>query len=66
MEDVDIVRRLGRSRITMLDAPATTSAERYRADGYVARSCRNQMCLALYSLGLPVERIARIYRSAAS
>ncbi len=61
MEDVDLVRRLGRRRIRLLDTAATTSAERYRTDGYVARSCRNQVCLALYGLGLPVDRIARLY-----
>lgn len=61
MEDVDIVRRLGRGRLTMLDAIATTSADRYKSDGYVARTLRNQMCLALYGAGLPAERIVRIY-----
>ncbi len=33
MEDVDIVRRLGRKRIAVLNADATTSAERYRREG---------------------------------
>ncbi len=61
MEDVDIVRRLGRKRVAFLDAIATTSADRYQCDGYVARSLRNQVCLALYGAGLPIDRIARIY-----
>ena len=61
MEDVDIVRRLGRKRVAFLDAVATTSADRYQRDGYMARGLRNQLCLALYSAGLPVERIARLY-----
>jgi rSAM/selenodomain-associated transferase 2 len=34
MEDVDLVRRLGRRRLRRLDVTATTSAERYRRDGY--------------------------------
>ncbi|MEQ1653244.1 MAG: TIGR04283 family arsenosugar biosynthesis glycosyltransferase [Hyphomicrobium sp.] len=61
MEDVDIVRRLGRKRIALLKADATTSAERYRREGYLARMLRNQTCLALYSAGLPITTIQRIY-----
>lgn len=61
MEDVDIIRRLGRRRVKMLESAATTSARRYRAEGYVARTLRNQMCLAMYSAGLPVSTIARLY-----
>lgn len=63
MEDVDIVRRIGRGRVAMLDAVAVTSAERYRREGYVARSARNQLCLALYHAGVPANRIAALYRS---
>lgn len=66
MEDVDIVRRIGRKRIVLLNADATTSAERYRRDGYVARTLRNQTCLALYSAGLPVATIQRIYGNASA
>lgn len=61
MEDVDIIRRLGRRRVTILESAATTSARRYRAEGYVARALRNQMCLAMYTAGLPVSTIARLY-----
>lgn len=61
MEDVDIVRRLGRRRITMLRTRALTSAARYKNDGYLARVARNQLCLALYFLAVPSERIRRIY-----
>jgi len=61
MEDVDLVRRLGRARIMSLNARAFTSAERYRTDGYFSRALRNQYCLALYMLRVPPERIAKIY-----
>lgn len=60
MEDVDLVRRLGRPR--MLAADAITSAERWRRDGWLRRSALNLSCLALYRLGAPPERIARRYR----
>jgi hypothetical protein len=61
MEDVDIVRRLGRRRLALLRSRATTSAARYRRDGYLWRTLGNQGCLALYALNVPVSTIARLY-----
>lgn len=66
MEDVDIVRRLGRGRLTLLRSRAVTSAARYRSDGYFRRIVRNQSCLAMYLAGVPVEKIARFYGGPAS
>lgn len=62
MEDVDLVRRIGRRRLRRLDATALTSAERWRRDGWLKRSARNLACLALYGLGVAPARIARFYR----
>lgn len=61
MEDVDLVRRLGRRRLASLDAPATTSAEKWARDGWVRRSSRNLACLLLWFLGTPPRVIARLY-----
>jgi len=61
MEDVDIVRRLGRRRVHRLRATALTSANRYRQEGYARRSVRNAACLSLYALGMPAERLVRLY-----
>jgi len=61
MEDVDIVRRLGRRRLVALRSRALTSAARYRKDGYVRRVLVNQACLMLYLCRVPAERIARLY-----
>lgn len=61
MEDVDIIRRIGRRRLIVLPADAVTGAERYRRDGYVRRSLRNVACLGLYFLGISPARIARLY-----
>jgi rSAM/selenodomain-associated transferase 2 len=61
MEDVDLVRRLGRRRIRLLDSEAWTSAERWRRDGWLRRSGRNLVCLVLYRAGWSPERIARLY-----
>ncbi len=61
MEDVDLVRRIGRGRLEMLDEDAVTSAARWRRDGWLRRSARNLFCLALYRFGASPERIARFY-----
>jgi len=63
MEDVDLVRRLGRRRLLGLDAAAVTSADRWRRGGYFRRSARNLACLTLYFLGVPPARIARLYET---
>ena len=60
MEDIDLARRLGRHRLVMLDANAVISAERYKTDGYLLRSMRNQVCQALYGAGFPMSLIARL------
>jgi len=61
MEDVDLVRRIGRGRLRMLKATAVTSAERYRRGGFWLRPIRNQFCLFLWFLGVPLKSIMRIY-----
>jgi glycosyltransferase involved in cell wall biosynthesis len=61
MEDVDLVRRLGRRPLTVLAADAVTSAARWRRDGWLRRSARNLVCLGLFELGVPPHRIARFY-----
>ncbi|WP_119166867.1 TIGR04283 family arsenosugar biosynthesis glycosyltransferase [Algihabitans albus] len=62
MEDVELVRRIGRRRLAELPATATTSAERYRRDGWLRRPAKNLTLLALYFLGLPPSLLARLYR----
>ncbi len=61
MEDVDLVRRIGRHRLTVLASVARTSAERWRAGGWRRRSLRNLGCLTLYFIGVPPDRIAALY-----
>lgn len=62
MEDVDLVRRIGRARLQELQATAWTSGQRYRRDGWVARPARNLSLLSLYFLGVPPNLLARLYR----
>jgi rSAM/selenodomain-associated transferase 2 len=61
MEDVDLVRRIGRRRMVLLRARAVTSSERYLNDGFATRMARNALCISLYYLRVPPRVIARIY-----
>jgi rSAM/selenodomain-associated transferase 2 len=61
MEDVGLVRRIGRRRLVTLAADAMTSAERWRRDGWARRSARNLACLALHGMGMSEEKVARFY-----
>lgn len=61
MEDVDLVRRLGRDRLVLLAADAVTSARKWEAQGYVRRSASNLLCLSLWFVGVPPRLIQRIY-----
>ena len=51
MEDVDLVRRIGKERLVELPATATTSAERYKRGGYTMRPLRNLSVLSLSIFG---------------
>jgi glycosyltransferase involved in cell wall biosynthesis len=62
MEDVDLVRRLGRRRLVGLDVVAVTGAARWERDGWTRRSARNLVCLSLYFAGVKPATIARLYQ----
>jgi hypothetical protein len=61
MEDVDLVRRLGRGRLIALPADAVTSAAKWERQGYLRRSARNLLCLSLWFAGVPPRLIHRLY-----
>ena len=61
MEDVDLVRRLGRDRLVALPADAVTSAEKWERQGYLLRSARNLGCLSLWFARVPPRLIHRLY-----
>jgi rSAM/selenodomain-associated transferase 2 len=61
MEDVGLILRLGRRRVSLLRTRAVTSAVRYHRDGYARRSLRNLTCLTLFFLRAPHSIIARVY-----
>lgn len=62
LEDVDLIRRLGRRRLRPVQADAVTSAARWQQDGWFVRSVRNIACLALYLAGASPNSVARLYR----
>jgi rSAM/selenodomain-associated transferase 2 len=61
MEDVDMVRRIGKEKLVELPATATTSADRYKRDGYLLRPLRNVVLLSLYLIGVPPRHLVRLY-----
>ena len=61
MEDVDMVRRIGKEKLVHLPATATTSADRYKRDGYALRPLRNVSLLSLYFMGVPPRHLAKLY-----
>lgn len=60
MEDVALARAL--PRITVLEARAITSAERYERTGWLRRGARNLWTLTRYLLGADPKRLAQAYR----
>jgi rSAM/selenodomain-associated transferase 2 len=62
MEDVDLVRRLvNAGRVVEVPLAITTSARRWRRDGWLWRSARNLTLLSLYFCGVPPRVLARWY-----
>jgi rSAM/selenodomain-associated transferase 2 len=62
MEDVDLVRRIGKARLAILPNLAITAADKYDRDGWRVRAWKNAGLLSLYLLGVSPERLARMYR----
>ena len=61
MEDVGIVRRIGRKRLTILKERAVTSGDKYLRDGWRKRAWRNAFLLLRYYLGAKPEDLAKSY-----
>lgn len=61
MEDVAIIRAIGRRRLVLLSAQARTSAAKYERDGWRRRAYSNAWLLIRYLLGASPESLARKY-----
>jgi rSAM/selenodomain-associated transferase 2 len=63
MEDFELVRRLRRrGAVVAVDAPALTSARRWRKLGVLRTTLLNQLIIFGYLLGVPPERLRGWYR----
>jgi rSAM/selenodomain-associated transferase 2 len=63
MEDLDLVRRLGKlGRIVVVNAPVVTSARRWNQVGIFKTTLINQIAVAAYCLGVSRSRISAFYR----
>ncbi len=61
MEDVELVSRIGRGRLRLLNAEAVTDAGKFRRDGWLKRSARNIAFLIAWGMGTDPRVIARRY-----
>ena len=61
MEDVGLVRRLGRKRLRALEGKILTRSERFRTAGYLSRSLRNWSLLLRYLMGTDPARLVKSY-----
>ncbi|MCI5044938.1 MAG: TIGR04283 family arsenosugar biosynthesis glycosyltransferase [Aquisalinus sp.] len=62
-EDVDLVQRIVKNgNLRPLRAVATTSADRYKQNGYFPRVWKNFNCLMSYYRGVPPEKILENYQ----
>jgi rSAM/selenodomain-associated transferase 2 len=61
MEDVDLVRRIGKTRLMPLDAVALTSGVKFVRGGWWAVPARNVILLMSYLLGVKPATLAKWY-----
>jgi rSAM/selenodomain-associated transferase 2 len=61
-EDVDIIRRLGRRRLVILNSKAETSSVRYQKGGFLRRPLKNLMLLLFFYLGVSPQKLVRLYK----
>ena len=61
MEDVEIIRAIGKKRLTILSAEARTDASKYERDGWRKRSWHNAALITRYLLGASPEKLAKHY-----
>jgi rSAM/selenodomain-associated transferase 2 len=68
MEDVEMIRRLGRRRVEVHTLPAAllTSGRRYREHGVARTLLENSVMISLYLAGVSPGRLARMRRAGPS
>lgn len=61
MEDVMMVRKIGKARLCVLDEDAATSGQKQERDGWFLRSLQNLLLLLRFLLGADPKKLARLY-----
>jgi len=61
MEDVELARRIGPKRLSILETEAVSIAEKYRREGYGKRAWRNLALMMRYLLGADPVELAKAY-----
>lgn len=61
MEDVIIVRAIGKARLTLLPSIARTCADKYERDGWRVRGWRNALITTRFMLGASPDKLAKSY-----
>lgn len=61
MEDVQIIRTIGKKRLSILSAEARTDDSKYERDGWRKRSWHNAYLITRYLLGANPEKLAKLY-----
>ena len=61
MEDVMLVRAIGKRNLVQLNAEARTSAAKYERDGWHRRSFRNAVLITRFLMGASPETLAKHY-----
>ncbi len=63
MEDFELVQRLRRvGKVGLLPKSVLTSSRRWKSKGILATTIINQICIGMYKLGFPVDRIHQLYQ----
>lgn len=62
LEDIDLVRRLGRRRLIRIYCTAFTAADRFERDGYFRRSAKNILIVVLHACGVSPAKLVKLYR----
>ena len=62
-EDVNLVERIGRSRLRRLPSVMTTDASKYETVGFFKRGWHNLNLLRRYKKGEPVKHLAKLYNN---
>jgi uncharacterized protein len=62
LEDLDLMLRLRKEKVALIDSHVTTSARRYLERGVLRTAATNWLIWLLFALRVPPERLAGLYK----